>query len=330
MPATALRHYWYPVVPTEELGDKPLGVRVLGEELVLYRAGSQLVALRDLCIHRGTPLSRGGVDGEMIVCAYHGWAFAPDGACVRIPSLDPSQPIPRKARVAAYRTQQRYRLVWVCLDEPRAPLPEFPELDDESLHTFGLYRGAADQGAVWQTSAARMLENFMDSSHFPFVHPGIFGRPDMPRIPSFPVERRGDELSWELDVPVPDGDLMWGLARHRYRLVFPFNVQLARVMPDGKRLVVTLFVTPITAKQIRRHVFVSRDFALDIPDPDFRTRVWTATEQDRAVVESQRPEELPIDLTEELHVKGPDTPSVEYRRMLAEIGLTRPGSVPSP
>jgi phenylpropionate dioxygenase-like ring-hydroxylating dioxygenase large terminal subunit len=89
-------------------------------------------------------------------------------------------------------------------------------------------------------------------------------------------------------------------------------------MPDGTRLVVTMAVTPIGAKAIRRHVFISRDYSLDRPDEEIRAFVRPATEQDREVVESQRPEELPVDLAEELHIKGPDAPSVEFRRMLAE------------
>lgn len=318
---SSLRHYWYPVVRAEELGDTPLAVRVLAEPLVLFRSSDRVVAFKDLCLHRGTRLSRGWIEDGQIVCAYHGWTYAPDGACVRIPALSADQPIPRKARAEVYRTAQRYGLIWVCLDEPHAPLPELPELDDPALHTCWLYEAPDDPGAFWQTSPGRMVENFIDSSHFPFVHAGIFGRPDMPRIPSFEVEHRGGELRWELDIPVPSGGMMWGVARHRYRLVFPFNPQLTRVMPEGKRVVVTLVVTPIAAKEIRRHVFVSRDFSLDMPDSKFVAMVRPATEQDRAVVESQRPEELPIDLSEELHVRGPDAPSVEFRRMLAEIGL---------
>jgi phenylpropionate dioxygenase-like ring-hydroxylating dioxygenase large terminal subunit len=77
-------------------------------------------------------------------------------------------------------------------------------------------------------------------------------------------------------------------------------------------------VTPIGAKRIRRHVFISRDYSLDRPDEEIRAFVRPATEQDREVVESQRPEELPVDLAEELHIKGPDSPSVEFRRMLRE------------
>lgn len=322
-----LRHYWYPVVPSDEVGAAPIGARLLEEPIVLYRVEGRVVAFKDLCIHRGTPLSRGWLEDGVLVCAYHGWGYAPDGACVRIPALDPGQPIPRKARAIVYTAAERYGLVWVCLDEPRAPLPTFPEIDEPTFRTFLLYRGSWDQAAVWETSAARMVENFIDSSHFPWVHSDIFGQRDMPRVPPLEVKRKENELGWEIDIPVPAGNVMWGLARHRYRLEFPFNAQLTRVMPEGKRLVVTLAVTPISAKRIRRHVLVSRDYALDQPDEEFRSFIRPATEQDRAVVESQRPEELPVDLAEELHVRGPDTPSVEYRRMLAEIGVEGPVTI---
>jgi vanillate O-demethylase monooxygenase subunit len=317
-----LRHYWHPVVGSDEVGERPLGVRLLDEPVVLYRVKDRVVALKDLCIHRGTPLSRGWLDDGILVCAYHGWSFAPDGSCVRIPALDPAQPIPRKARVTAYRVAERYGLVWICLAEPRAPLPDFPELEDPSLRTVPLYP-PGDPGGLWKASAARMIENFIDSSHFAWVHTDTFGRRDMPHVPSVDVKRVGNELAWELDIPVPSGDVMWGLSRHRYRFVFPFNAQLTRVMPDGKRLVVSLTVTPISVKSIRRHVFMSRDYALDKSDEDLRAFIRPATEQDRAVVESQRPEELPVDLAEELHIKGPDTPSVEFRRMLAELAGER-------
>jgi phenylpropionate dioxygenase-like ring-hydroxylating dioxygenase large terminal subunit len=316
-PDAKLRRYWHPAASSSEVGDAPVGVSVLDEPIVLYRARGRVVALKDLCIHRGTPLSRGWLDDGCLVCAYHGWSFGPDGACVRIPALDPAQPIPRKARVPAYRVAERYGLVWVCLDEPVAPLPELPELEDTSLRTFPLYP-EADGGGLWQTSAARMVENFLDSSHFAWVHTDVFGRRDMPRVPPFDVKRAGGELTWDVEIPVPSGDVMWGNSTHHYRFVFPFNAQLTRVMPDGTRLVVTMAVTPIGAKRIRRHVFISRDYALDRPDAEIRAFVRPATEQDRAVVESQRPEELPVDLAEELHIKGPDAPSVEFRRMLAE------------
>jgi len=67
------------------------------------------------------------------------------------------------------------------------------------------------------------------------------------------------------------------------------------------------------------YTFSSRNFALDQPDDAFREIIKTIFAQDRVIVESQRPEELPVDLTEELHLKGPDAGTLRYRRMLSEL-----------
>src|SRR5688500_1183848 len=98
-----LRHYWHPVALAAAVGDQPVATTLLDEQLVLFRTSEGVSACRDLCIHRGTPLSLGWVEDDGIVCAYHGWRYAADGRCVRIPSLPATRPIPAKARVTAYR-----------------------------------------------------------------------------------------------------------------------------------------------------------------------------------------------------------------------------------
>jgi vanillate O-demethylase monooxygenase subunit len=64
-----------------------------------------------------------------------------------------------------------------------------------------------------------------------------------------------------------------------------------------------------------------RDFDLDLPDEPFRAQSELVASQDQAIVEEQRPEELPVDLAEEMHVRGPDDPAVVYRRALAALGI---------
>ena len=319
MSDSILRHYWHPVATSGELGETPLGARLLDEQIVLFRVKDRVVAFKDLCIHRGTPLSLGRVEEGNLVCAYHAWAYAPDGTCVRIPSLDPAQGIPRKARATAYRVQEHYGMLWVCLDEPHASLPDLPELEDASYHTFWL------AGGVWETSAGRMIENFSDFTHFPWVHPGINGTPDDPRAPEYTVERRGNELHYAADLPLLPGGLAGDLgsvvAKYQWRIILPFTCQLSRDMPEGRRMVVTITVSPISAKRIRRFLYSSRNFALDQPDEEFRKVGQIVADQDKRIVENQRPEELPTDLAEELHLKGPDAAGFAYRRMLADLGL---------
>jgi vanillate O-demethylase monooxygenase subunit len=312
----ALRQYWYPVAKTSDLEEQPIGIRLLDERVVLYRAAAGVTAFKDLCVHRGAPLSLGWVDGDALVCAYHGWAYAPDGACIRIPSIEPSRAIPRKARAVAYRAEERYGLIWVCLSEPRTPIPALGEVEDPAYRTIRL------GPQCWETSAARMTENFFDVAHFAWLHAGLLGRRDRPRIPPLVVQRQHGEIHFEAELPVPDEAVyQGGVNRYRFRVVPPFVTQFWRVLPDGQRAVTTGVVAPVSAKQARRYVFLSRNFALDRPDEDFVNYATTVMEQDRRVVEQQRPEELPLDLSEELHIRGPDAAQIEYRRMLAELGV---------
>jgi phenylpropionate dioxygenase-like ring-hydroxylating dioxygenase large terminal subunit len=322
-----LRHYWHPVATSNELGKGPLGVCLLDERVVLWRAEERVAAFRDLCVHRGTALSLGWIQDDNLVCGYHGWTYDPDGACVRIPSLVTGRAIPAKARATAvFMAQERYGLVWVCLAEPRAAIPLLPELEDPDYHTF------FHSAEVWETSAARMIENFIDTSHFPYVHPDINATRDDPVIPDFQVERSALELYFETKFTAPSGAAFQGpnaLAsysaftegRRQYRVVLPFAAQAVRPMAEGRRQLISIIASPISAKRMRYYTFSSRNFALDRPDNDFRQLIQTIFAQDRVIVESQRPEELPLDLSAELHLKGPDAGTLQYRRMLAELGL---------
>jgi phenylpropionate dioxygenase-like ring-hydroxylating dioxygenase large terminal subunit len=98
-----LWQFWHPVLWSKELTDKPVAVKLLDQPLVIWRANEKVSAFYDLCIHRGAALSLGWLDGDQLVCGYHGWNYAADGACTRIPSLPPDREIPAKARAKSYR-----------------------------------------------------------------------------------------------------------------------------------------------------------------------------------------------------------------------------------
>jgi phenylpropionate dioxygenase-like ring-hydroxylating dioxygenase large terminal subunit len=320
-----LRNYWHPVATSNELGSVPLAASLLDERIVVWRTKDNVAAFRDLCVHRGTALSLGWIEDGHLVCPYHGWTYGPDGNCVRIPSLPAGHAIPAKARATAvFKAHERYGLVWVCLAEPRGPIPEIPELEDPNYHTF------FHSAEVWETSAARMIENFIDTSHFPYVHPGINATRDDPVIPDFEVMQDGLELSFETKFGAPSSGAFRGPAalasysaftegRRQYRVIIPFTAQAIRPMDAGRRQLVTIIASPISAKRMRYYTFSSRNFALDQQDDAFRELIQTIFAQDRLIVESQRPEELPMDLSEELHLKGPDAGTLRYRRMLSEL-----------
>ena len=85
---------------------------------------------------------------------------------------------------------------------------------------------------------------------------------------------------------------------------------------DGARNITTLYFVarPIGERETQFYFGLARNFALDQPDEIFAQRNREVTEQDRRIVEAQRPEELPLDLSAELHLRGTDAAAVEYRQ----------------
>lgn len=313
-----LRHYWHPIALSSELNSGPLSTMLLDEPIVLWRANGRPVALRDLCIHRGARLSLGWVENDNIVCTYHGWSYDSEGACVRIPSLPPERAIPSKARITHYHCVEKYGLIFVCLGDPVRPIVEFPEFNEPAYRTFFFGRHR------WKTSAARMIENFMDISHFPWVHPGTLGDRAKPVIPNIKVQRGSGELRFEVASEGrsrTDPSLLT-TDRVIYRVVLPFTIYNERITPAAERLVFFFLVSPVRSNEIDRYMFLARNYAFNESDEKFRKFSMEVAEQDRVVVESQRPEDLPLDLSEELHLRGPDNCAVVYRQMMRELGVS--------
>ncbi len=114
----AIEH-WHAVLPAAKLGKKPLGVRVAGEEVVLFRtADGGLGALRDQCLHRRMRLSLGWVEGERLVCPYHGWSFAAsgEGESARTPKMH--------ACARRYDVVETFGVLWVRSAGSQMPFPD--------------------------------------------------------------------------------------------------------------------------------------------------------------------------------------------------------------
>ena len=154
-----LQHHWHAVARAQDLAEKPLAVKLLDQNVVLWRSQNKVVAFHDLCVHRGTPLSLGWTESGRIVCAYHGWQYGDDGVCARIPSIPAERGIPAKARAIVYHATEKYGLIWVCLETPAAEIPEFPyEIHDPS-YRWGVYSSHGQ----WKANAARISRIFWTS-----------------------------------------------------------------------------------------------------------------------------------------------------------------------
>jgi phenylpropionate dioxygenase-like ring-hydroxylating dioxygenase large terminal subunit len=310
-----LHSYWHPVAQATEVLDKPVPVTLLGHKLVVVRLDGRARCFRDLCIHRGTPLSLGWIEGGELVCSYHGWRYRADGACSRIPALPADRAIPRRARVDAFKVDERCGLIWVCLGEPAADVPEFPEFDDAA------YKVTLYPPVRWRCSAARQTENFVDQAHFAWLHEGILGDRDHPETATFEIERFGEELRYRYtDQPNP----MHPVPHDRvYRLHRPFTVHQRKIRA-GEHDVEASYSSccPVSAGTSIGYLLVARNFALDPVEEARRFQLDRLIQaQDQPVVEAQRPDELPLDLSAELHIKGPDAVAVAYRRLIAELGV---------
>ncbi len=178
---------WHPVARTVEVGAEPQGVTLLERDIVLWRTPSgQIFAAADRCPHREARLSEGQVQGGCLVCPYHGWTFGDEGRCVRIPSATPGVPAPPKAHLQSLHCAERYGLVWVCLGTPRAEIPTMHFDDDPT------FRRINTPVEVWKSSATRMVDNFLDITHFPFVHIGTFGGAQDPTVPKVEMRELDD------------------------------------------------------------------------------------------------------------------------------------------
>ena len=172
---------WHPVASVEQLADGgPVAARLLGEDIVLWRSGDELLAWRDLCVHRGTRLSLGRiVDGSRLECAYHGWTYGSDGRCVHIPA-HPEQAPPAKAQAATYRAALAYGVVWVTLGSGATAIPTLRAAEDpaHSVLLAGPYRVARERPAHRSRTSST-------SATFPFVHEGVLGDRLRPEIADY-------------------------------------------------------------------------------------------------------------------------------------------------
>ncbi len=105
-----------------------------------------------------------------------------------------------------------------------------------------------------------------------------------------------------------------------YFLWLPFSVHLRKSTPDGQSTVVSLVCRPTTDDTNELFLFLSRNYDVNGDDQGFLDFTHVIMEADRRVVESQRPVPLPVRLTEELHLRGPDAAALAYRRALGPIG----------
>jgi phenylpropionate dioxygenase-like ring-hydroxylating dioxygenase large terminal subunit len=188
-----LRRYWHPVGMASDAGATPRPVKVLGEELILFRDGQgQAGLVYPRCCHRGTTLYYGKVEERGIRCCYHGWLFDVEGRCLEMPcEPNPTGAQCQRVRQPWYPVEERYGLVFAYLGPPdkKPVLPryeclevlqpgEFVEADDSSIGSGGI--------AIAPCNWLQHFENVVDPYHVPILHGSFSGPQFAAQMNAFP------------------------------------------------------------------------------------------------------------------------------------------------
>lgn len=317
-----LLDYWYVVARTADVLPGPLAVRLLGVDYVIWRDdGGALTVATDRCPHREARLSRGSVVDGCLECPYHGWQFSTGGSCVRVPSSGPDATIPPKAQLRTQQVSERYGLIWLCPGEPRTEIPEIVEDSDAA------YRRINNPVQEWHVSATRMVDNFLDISHFPWVHRGTFGDGVEQVVPRIDLEDLDDDFfGYRYDVTVKnpqqasatsgqEGDELKRSMSSGFNL--PFTCRSTILYETGLQHVLLLVSTPIddVTSYFTFVVWRNDDFAE--PADEVVAFDRAIGEEDRVMLETLDGV-LPLDQRETISVQS-DKPSVEWRRRFAAL-----------
>jgi phenylpropionate dioxygenase-like ring-hydroxylating dioxygenase large terminal subunit len=322
-----LKREWLAVAWSRDVGRGAIvPFHALGQDLILWRSAEGLHCWRDLCVHRGARLSLGAIrpadtrgnTRDCLVCPYHAWQYAPTGECVHIPAHAELTP-PAKARVETFAVRERYGVVWGCFGDPAGELPAFDLAEDTAFRTVlaGPYR--------FRAQGPRVIENLLDVAHLGFVHAGLLGDPQRGEIEDYLVtagtDTRGPEAKqiriWQ---PDPDGTGKAALVSYHYWVAGPLTAGFIK-SHGVQRFGILAQVAPVDEEHCESRLIMSLNYGHEIPDEELLAFQDRVSEQDRVVVESQRPELLPLDLQAELHLRS-DRMAIAYRKWLRALGFT--------
>ena len=179
---------WYAAAYDVEVKRSLLARMVCGQKVVLYRKqDGGVAALEDACWHRLLPLSMGRIEGDEVVCGYHGLVFNADGRCTHIPSQETTNP---SACVRAFPLVERHRLIWLW---PGDPAKADPALIPD-LHWNSDPEWAGDGKLITVKCDYRLVvDNLMDLTHETFVHGSSIGHRAVAETPF--VATHGDRFA---------------------------------------------------------------------------------------------------------------------------------------
>lgn len=319
-----LSQHWYPIALASDITEQPTATMLLDMPLVIYKIADQVIVAKDACPHRGVPLSLGHNDSLGVVCRYHGLRFGKDGKCNRIPA-HPQHKISDRFHLKTYAAAEKYGLIWCSLTAPLNEKPNIPHMlywDDSNFQQ--LVCPFVDLNCF----AGRQLEGFIDVAHFAWVHPDTFGDPDNVEVPDYITTETN--YGFDADYLSSVGRYPFGIdqrgkegfqwLRH-FEISLPFTATLTIHFPHNSKQVIMNAASPVSARQTRLFAPICRNYDKDLPVEDAYKFNLAIFEEDRLIVETQKPEYLPLDLSMEAHFPA-DRSSSMYRKLLRKMGFS--------
>jgi len=319
-------NFWYAAAQSSEIVDKPVKVKMLGQNFVVFRDSTGKVhCLHNVCTHRGGNLAGGKLKGDRVECPYHGWQFNGAGECVKIPSIGKDGKIPARTRIDSYPTQEKYGLVFCFLgDAPeheRPAIMDIPEWGNEGWWPNLLTND-------YNASYERAVENTLDPAHNEFVHPthGYSGEKETYAVPDYKLDEVPDGCGFMMIFKAPPlkdetmaklrhfgGDLEAG-AGH----VGPHQTWTQIHMSPTNWFHQYTFRTPISRTQTKGYLINMRN-ALQGAEHDeaINKRQRVIQEQDVVVLEAIEPAIPPVTNTKEVLMPA-DKAIVRYRQYTKE------------
>jgi phenylpropionate dioxygenase-like ring-hydroxylating dioxygenase large terminal subunit len=285
-----VRNMWYPICRSDAVKAAPIGLRRLGQDIVVWRDSTGKIHVQDeSCLHRGAKLSLGKIVNDTLRCGYHGWCYDASGQCVAIPTSKAAESrLAPRLILPTFEAQERAGLVWAYFDQDGALAP--PLVIPEELENTK-WSGFICE-SIWNANWILVLENLADPMHGPFLHGQSLtlsrgALEDDMRVTrtadGFVVERegqRGVNFDWS---EVFGGDVLWV----RLDIPLPFG-------PKGI-LRILCFCTPIDQNSSLVYFLRYRDlqgwkraYWRFLYRTFWEKQHFKVIEQDRVILESQR------------------------------------------
>lgn len=321
-----LRDMWYMALPGRQLKRGQIrGKQLLGKSVLLGRdAHGEVFALRDVCPHRGIPLSHGKFDGRQIECCYHGWRFDCSGTCTLIPSLLPTQKFDLD-RVLVYRYPCRevQGNIWVFMPENELalpdPLPEIPHIPDVDGSHLRLI-----ETALFPCSIDHAVVGLMDPAHGPFVHQSWWWRSRKSmhqKSKQFAPSKLGFTMVRHRPSSNSKAYKLFGEVSTEIRFELP-STRIEHIIAGKHRIVGLTTLTPLTDSQVELHqIFYWTIPWLSLVRPIIRPFVRQFIEQDRDVVEKQQ--QGLNDDPQLMMINDADKPARWYHALKKELTASR-------